>query len=441
MHQELKLMMFFFQSLLKSRKSNSLTIFFTSNWMIGWDLQNRLLCYSYLLNINNVLIIDLDNSFQVAIANYFICEKNCDSQPLPCRSILERCLWDMRVRKSSKIKLSSKEEYRCEIEHFRKGLNVSKYSKVSRLITSENVKNILLVQEAYLELWVAKIASDYDKVCFFPETEFGPLSSVGLPLCVKKKIYINLAETHFDQYISYALESLHSRVCGEYEKSSLGQYSYKVSEKTGKLLNEFDLRFYKKIIVFFMHAFTDSPNYGVYHEDEMLHFDHYDFLLNLQEWASEKSEVLVLLRFHPHSKMYPSDLKYNESVFELVDSLPNIDVISYQIPISKIFEYIPSSKLVCLSGFGSVNLETAFLGVQSFNYKKNIYTELGISKYFIDFDDLIADSNCLKIEVLRNKAIKIEASREHFKSLGIFTINNANFSSVENVFTFLGQSK
>ena len=182
-----------------------------------------------------------------------------------------------------------------------------------------------------------------------------------------------------------------------------------------------------------MHAFTDSPNWSHFDETECKYLDHYHFTLALLEWISVNPDIYLLLRFHPHSISYPTDSFFNQKIRVLASNFSNVNFLTSKVTIKSIYDGIPQEKLIPITGFGSVGLEFSYLGHLCFNYRQNIYTELGITQYFDEFSQLLIPAPPTHdASSLRRKAVQIEAIREYYKSQSLFTINNSNQTSSPN---------
>jgi len=112
----------------------------------------------------------------------------------------------------------------------------------------------------------------------------------------------------------------------------------------------------------------------------------------------------------------------------IVDGKSNVKIMSSDYSIKEVLINFDQKPPVAITGFGSVSLELAWNGVHCFNYKKNIYTELGVSRYLGRFEDLL-DNSTESFESLKKRAVELEAARIRMRDASIFRFNNANYSS------------
>ena len=162
----------------------------------------------------------------------------------------------------------------------------------------------------------------------------------------------------------------------------------------------------------------------------------YDFVLAIIDWVEDRDDTCLFFRFHPHSKTYPQDTKYIEAIKNIVNRKNNIKIINSDFSVKEMVSRLDQKLIAVITGFGSVSLELAWNGVLCFNYKRNVYTELGVSRYLERFEDLFASSD-EPLEDIRKRAIEVEAARIRGRDASIFRVNNANFTSESRLYDLM----
>ena len=414
----------FFSTIAHSRSQASIILYHIEPWQVGWDLDERRKFYIQLLSRRKVLVINLRSKLQVSIANWILSTSSVDGDTLDCREILFRGLWDEVIRnvspKASSLK-SSSDYLRLYDGVVKKETNNKTHLIVQNLIKSKKISSLVLMQEAYYELWLAVIGAKYEKILIYPETELGFIRGELLSIRRRKELYLKIFNKLTKKHIEEATDSLSNRTNGDYKKSTLGNYVYApISKIPFKLENE--VNDFKNILIYFMHSFTDSPNYSVSSLKEFIYIDHYAFLLEFLRVTKLHPKSLVLLRFHPHGHSYQGDVKYEQQIRELVDGIDNVKMVSSDVPLVSLRNAF-GKKLKALTGFGSVAQECAFLNIPIYSYKKNIYTEIGISKYIENINVLFSD-DAFSMDGLSEIAINIEAARIYSLKYNIFVLDN-----------------
>jgi len=423
----------FLRSLFRSRKSDKLVIFHIENWMIDWDLKKRLDLYSRIIGLDNVVMINFDSYLQCYFAKFFISRcKEIESYNLISEDILYRCLWDLELRKKQKVFQLDvlRSSYQLQYDSFVKKINKKKYALACSILAGDRIDSYHLVQESFLDLWLANVAQELGKTIYFSESAFGSIKIKRLSWHKKKELYSNVISKLNESELSVGENSLKARSEGKYVESSLGDYFsyYKDPPKEGLGLADISKASCRYNIVLFLHAFVDSPNVELYSIEDFPFIDHYDFFLSIVDWVADKDDTCMFVRFHPHSKLYPQDRKYIETVKNIVDGKSNIKIINSDFSIKEILINFDKKSFMAITGNGSVSLEMAWNGVQCFNYKRNIYTELGVSRYLERFEDLFVDSAESSGD-LKKRAVEVEAARARMQNASIFRFNNRNKTS------------
>ena len=434
-----KINFIFFYSLFRSRKSDKLVMFHIQKWMMGWDLERRLDLYSRIIGLDKVVMVNFNSFLQCYFAKLFIsrCTKS-ESYNLISEDILFRCLWDIEIRKKQNAhRLDTlRSSYQLKYHAFVEKINKKKYTLACSLLAENRIDSIHLVQEAYLDLWLSNVAQELGKKVYFSETDLGSVKSKGLSWSEKKEIYSDVISKLDESELALGEHSLKSRTKGNYAESSLSDYSYSEPPMKGLELADISRVSCGYNIIVFLHAFTDSPNFELHSINDFSFIDHYDFFLSIMDWIADRDDTCIFLRFHPHSKMYPQDRKYIEAVESIVDGKNNINIINSDFSVKELLDNFDQKSLAIITGFGSVSLEMAWNGVHCFNYKRNIYTGLGISRYLESFEDLFTNS-AQSSEDLRKRAIEVEAARIRMRDASIFRFNNANLTSESKLYDLM----
>ena len=433
-----------FRSIIFNWGSNKIKIFHVEPWQYGWDLVRRRRLYIEILGREEVLIINLKSIAQVAIVNFLFSGyrlNSAEESNIRIREdILRRGIWDEKIKAIPVGKIYQNEKKYLDERDIAinsdLNLNGKRYEGVQKLLLRDRVVGIILIQEAYFELWLSAVVFEFDKFVIYPESEFGYIKVKNFDVSSKAAIYNDIFKKMDPIFIDKAKSSLENRFLGNVKDSSLRYYAdaYKFGDNQKKWVG--DCKSYSHAIIFFMHTFTDSPCYGVLDDTDIAYADHFDFCLKFFKAMQSYRHVKLYLRFHPQSKYFPYDSGYIKNVDELISNNSNIEVIPDSITVGEIFKSIPLP-LVALSGYGSVTLECAFGGIKVYNYKRSIYTELGVAIKLDDLEQIIAP-NFQVNPSLNTIAVNIEAARLACHKANLFDYDNFRQRSENIVLSNLG---
>jgi len=301
--------------------------------------------------------------------------------------------WDLNIRKknfvSKKITID-KEKYKKIFNNIcKKSFDHNYWTKICRIFRNKKISCLVLTQQAYEELPLARLALDNNVKVIYFET----LNGIEV-IKPSKKSFMSLTATAFNKSVKLVKDSdlkkhnsiIQNRVNGSEDDSLRGNIfptKNKIKSKFDKTYSFLEFKS-KKVLCLYLHCFTDSPNYRRDTEDYSIFIDFYEWALYLVEYCA-KNKVPIIIKPHPHSKYYSNDNFYLASLkralhkfsnsHELIFRWVNVDFKSFYL--TKI------ANPIVVTARGTVVAESSYLGIPSISFCKSAWQNLKNLTYLV----------------------------------------------------------
>jgi hypothetical protein len=368
---------------------NSILIFNYEKWHLGIDYQFRKKSYKEFLNSrkHNVICIDLNSHFAVFIFDIILngFKSNFNRSELSKNFFTSEFFlsynygyWDSHIRKKiffNKEIPTDRKKYRKIFNDFiNKPLNLNHWNRIYNIFNNQKVKGLVLTQQAYEELPLARFALDNNiKIIYFESGNgievFNPSSHPLMNL--SSKGFNQTAKTFSENELKKQASIIKKRIMGIEDDSERVFLRNLKAPELIKNYFSFNNKA-KKTLCLYLHAFTDSPNWNRDTEDYSPFLDFYEMALYVIEYCA-KNNIPMIIKPHPESHSYSNDkyylkalvdvtLKYKESHNLSVEWVGN-DFINFYL--TKI------SNPVVVTGRGTVVSECSYLGIPSISFCKS----------------------------------------------------------------------
>ena len=410
-------------------------IFNTEDWHFMIDYSKRKEKYRTFLEEkgHKVTCIDLNSKYMVFILDIVL---NGITKTLPISSInsylksktsmffwsQKYSYWDLilRSKKLDKINLVvSSHKYRNIFYLFtdKNCYNRSIWNGVLNIFNNSNVQGVILTQQAYEELPIARSALDSNIEVIY----FEALNGIEI-LNPSKFSMIDKYSKAFDlsigalpeEYLKRHDDILSKRIQGKEisERIFLRDTSREVNPNAVYSSHNWKS---SRIICLYLHCFTDSPNWLRDTEGYSPFVDFYEMSLYIIEYCSENG-IPLIIKPHPEADAYPKDKKFMNSLIDVVNkSKKNFGLRVEWVDDNFTFDQlIKLDNPVVVTGRGTVVTECGYCGVPAITFFESPWCNLKNLSFLVkstnDFSKvLLSIDKAYSPELAKKEAIILSA--------------------------------
>jgi len=384
-------------SFIKSINFNKkpILIFNNASWHLQIEYKFRKKTYIKFLSKQgyNVISVDFESNFMIYILNIILNGFNFD---LKKKSLLKNIFtskfissfkysnWDLYIKENyyfiKGISPNRKEYKKIFLENSSKPLNQKYWNKIYNIFNTEKVKGMVLTQQSYEELPLARFALDNNLKVIYFESETGievinPSNHSIMDL--SKKAFNNSIKKLSKKDLKEHDSIINKRTKGENLKEErVFTIDLDIKKEPVKEYFSFNSKA-KRTLCLYLHCFTDSPNHRRDTDDYSPFVDFFELALYIVEYCA-KNKIPMIIKSHPESSSYPSDEYYLKSLYDITLKFKKTHnlIVEWVGDDFKNFYLTKLSNPILVTGRGTVVSECGYLGIPSISFVSNPWQDL-----------------------------------------------------------------